>query len=132
MVNGWADDRSASPGVMAAPATMTCSYPANRTMHDRMVELVEPSRQPAAILFADLPRSCELARRLPTAVYFGLLQRLTETFDELVNGRGGIVGKHAGDGMTAFFLETQLGDKGRAAAAALRTAAELHRPTPEL
>src|SRR4051812_5563530 len=72
-------------------------------MYERMARLVEPGRHQAAILFADLQGSGELSRRLPTASYFQVVRTLTAEFDRLVGVHCGVVGKHAGDGMTAFF-----------------------------
>jgi class 3 adenylate cyclase len=69
-----------------------------------MSALLEPARRPAAILFADLEASSALARRLPTPSYFALIRRLALRADRAVVERGGIVGKHVGDGVTAFFL----------------------------
>lgn len=94
-------------------------------MYQRMVALIEPSRHQAAILFADLQGSAELSRRLPTAVYFQLVRELTADFDRLVGTHCGVVGKHAGDGMTAFFLAEDAGSAAGAAAAALRAAREI-------
>ena len=39
----------------------------------------------------------------------------------------GVVGKHVGDGMTAFFLASQTGGEGSACCAALRTVDELQK-----
>jgi class 3 adenylate cyclase len=92
------------------------------TMYERMVRLVEPGRHQAAILFADLQGSGELSRRLPTSSYFLLVRALTAEFDRLVGAHCGVVGKHAGDGMTAFFLADDAGSPAAAAASALRAA----------
>ncbi|MCU1589943.1 MAG: cyaB [Frankiales bacterium] len=94
-------------------------------MYERMVRLVEPGRHQAAILFADVQGSGELSRRLPTASYFQLVRALTAEFDRLVGAHCGVVGKHAGDGMTAFFLADDAGSPAAAAASVLRAAREL-------
>src|SRR4051812_20387635 len=94
-------------------------------MYERMARLVEPGRHQAAILFADLQGSGELSRRLPTSSYFLLVRALTAEFDRLVGANNGVVGKHAGDGMTAFFLADDAGAPAAAAASALRAAHEL-------
>ena len=73
-------------------------------MYERMARLIEPGRRAAAILFADLQASGALSRRLPSAVYFRLISALTTAIDAVVGDHDGIVGKHAGDGVTAFFL----------------------------
>jgi class 3 adenylate cyclase len=89
-------------------------------LFERMLEFVVPQRRPVAILFADLEGSTALSRRLSAAEYFALLRRLTREIDAQVVGSGGIVGKHAGDGVTAFFLADGAGEESRAAAGALR------------
>ncbi|HWL65771.1 MAG TPA: adenylate/guanylate cyclase domain-containing protein [Actinomycetota bacterium] len=88
-------------------------------MFERMIDLVEPGRNPAAILFCDLQDSGVLSRRLPSAAYFKLVRALTDAIDECVVQHKGIVGKHAGDGVTAFFLADDLGSPSGAAHAAI-------------
>ena len=91
-------------------------------MFQRMAKLVEPGRHRAAILFADLQSSSELSRRLPSAAYFKLICAATTAIDEAIVRHSGIVGKHAGDGVTAFFLADDLGGSSAAARAALDAA----------
>src|SRR2546423_1940034 len=91
-------------------------------MYERMSRLVTPSRHAATILFADLQSSGELSRQLPTSRYFEVVRELTTAFDQLVAEECGIVGKHVGDGMTAFFLVEDTGSPSSAAAACVRTA----------
>ena len=91
-------------------------------MFERMARLIEPGRRPAAILFADLQSSGPLSRRLPSAGFFGLIRSLTTAIDEVVGRFGGVVGKHAGDGVTAFFLAEDAGSPSAAARAALEAA----------
>lgn len=95
-------------------------------MYERMVKLVEPASRQGAILFCDLEGSTELARELPTAQYFRLIRSLWTEIDALVASENGIVGKHAGDGATAFFLADDTGSASEAAAAAIRTARGIH------
>ena len=95
-------------------------------MYERMAKLVEPASRQGAILFCDLEGSTELARTLPTAQYFRLIRSLWTEIDALVAHNSGIVGKHAGDGATAFFLVDDLGSPSEAAAAAVRTARAIH------
>ena len=91
-------------------------------MFERMSRLIEPGRHPAAILFADLQSSGTLSRRLPSAGYFRVIRGLTTAIDDLVGEFGGIVGKHAGDGVTAFFLADDTGSASSAARAAIEAA----------
>jgi class 3 adenylate cyclase len=101
-------------------------------MYERMAQLVDPGRHQAAILFADLQDSGELSRRLSTARYFKLIRTLTTRFDRTVAENCGIIGKHAGDGMTAFFLIDDTRGAGEAVANALRTARQVHRTSASL
>ena len=90
-------------------------------MHARMAELADPGRHAAAVVFVDLQGSSALSRRLPTAAYFDVIRRISTEFDRLTANGAGLVGKHVGDGMTAFFLAEHCGDPAAAAACALRT-----------
>ena len=63
-----------------------------------------PSRRPSAVLFGDLEQSSALARRMSTSSYFALGRRLVRAADRCVIEQGGLVGRHVGDGITAFFL----------------------------
>jgi len=94
----------------------------DRTMHERMAALVQPGPRSAAVLFADLEASGSLSRQLPSPVYFRLVRDIRTALETEVAGCGGIVGKHAGDGVTAYFMAEQLGSPSRAARAALETA----------
>ena len=71
---------------------------------ERMQRVARAGRRPAAILFADLEGSSSLARRLSTASYFALGRRLVRAADQCVIDAGGLVGRHVGDGVVAFFL----------------------------
>ena len=70
----------------------------------RMRHLAQVSQRPAAIMFADLEGSAQLSKRMPTAAYFGLIRRMTRAADECVIAEGGLVGRHVGDGVVAFFV----------------------------
>jgi class 3 adenylate cyclase len=91
----------------------------DRAMFERMAALLEPARRPAAILFADIEASGRLSRRLPTTAYFELVREITTAVDDVVIARRGLVGKHAGDGVTAFFIAEQLRSDSEAARAAI-------------
>jgi len=88
-------------------------------MFERMARLIEPGRRRAAILFADIQASGVLSRRLSSAAYFKLIRAATTAIDQVVVEHDGIVGKHAGDGVTAFFMADDLGSDSSAARAAL-------------
>jgi class 3 adenylate cyclase len=91
-------------------------------MLERMTRLHRPGKRRAALLFADLQSSGILTRRLSSAAYFRFAQSLTTAMDEVVVRRNGIIGKHAGDGLTAFFLAEHLGSASAAARAAIESA----------
>jgi len=88
----------------------------------RMARLAAPGRRAAAVLFADLEGSGDIARGLSGAAYFRLISALTERIDRAVVRRSGIIGKHAGDGVTAFFVADDLGGPSGAARAAIEAA----------
>jgi class 3 adenylate cyclase len=96
-----------------------------------MLPLTQAARRPSAILFADLESSTPLARRLSTEAYFALIRRLVVRADESVVRAGGIVGKHVGDGITAFFLAEQRGSESAAARACLEVARDLRHDAAE-
>ncbi|HEX2295652.1 MAG TPA: adenylate/guanylate cyclase domain-containing protein [Actinomycetota bacterium] len=98
----------------------------DEAMYERMAKLVEPRSKEGAILFCDLEGSTDLARTLPSAEYFRLVRSLWTEIDALVARSNGIVGKHAGDGASAFFLVDDLGSASRAASAAITTARGIH------
>jgi class 3 adenylate cyclase len=89
---------------------------------ERLTRLIQPDVRPAAMLFADLEGSTRIARELPTRAYFQLIARFIATFDACAVEHAGVVGKHAGDGASAFFLVQECGSPSRAAAAAIRAA----------
>jgi len=92
---------------------------------DRMALVERPDRRPAAVLMADLEASSPLARRLSTAQYFAFGRRLIRTADQCIVDHGGIVGRHAGDGVVAFFLVETAGSESAAARACIDTARAL-------
>jgi class 3 adenylate cyclase len=92
---------------------------------ERMARLTKPGRHSAAILFADLQSSGVLSRRLPSAVYFSLVRALVTAIDRVVIDQQGVVGRHAGDGATSFFLTDDLGSPSASARAAIGAAREI-------
>lgn len=110
----------------ALPATvLNLVARGDEEMYRRMAKLTEPGRHKAAVLFADLQSSAVLSRRLPSAAYFKLIRAITTAMDEVVVAERGIVGKHAGDGLTAFFLSEDLGSGSAAARAAITAARKI-------
>lgn len=99
---------------------------------DRMQRVAKAARRPAAILFADLEASSPLARRLPTAAYFGLSRRLVREADRHVVAGGGLVGRHVGDGVAAFFLAETAGSEAAAAKACVAVAREFRNAVPDV
>lgn len=110
----------------ALPATvLNLVARGDEEMYRRMAKLTEPGRHKAAVLFADLQSSAVLSRRLPSAAYFKLIRAITTAMDGVVVEEQGIVGKHAGDGLTAFFLSEDLGSGSAAARAAIAAARKI-------
>jgi class 3 adenylate cyclase len=92
---------------------------------ERMQQVAKPGRRPAAVLFADLESSSALARRLSTASYFALGRRMTRAADQCVVDAGGLVGRHVGDGVVAFFLADSAGSESGAARSCIRAARDI-------
>jgi class 3 adenylate cyclase len=111
------------PGLPASVLSLVAR--GDEAMFGRMARLTDPGRRKAAVLFADLQASSALSRRLPSAAYFKLIRAITTAMDECIIEEGGIVGKHAGDGVTAFFLSEDLGSESAAASAAVRAARKI-------
>jgi class 3 adenylate cyclase len=98
---------------------------ADLTHLERMRVVERPDRHPAAILMADLESSSPLARRLSTAQHFAFGRRLVRAEDRCIIDAGGIVGRHAGDGVVAFFLAETAGSESAAARACIASARTL-------
>ena len=115
--------------IMYAPAlpASVLSFVArgDEAMYTRMTRLVEPGRHKAAVLFADLQASAALSRKLPSAAYFKLIRSITTAIDDVVCKQTGIVGKHAGDGVSAFFLVDDTDNDSAAVRAAIEAAREI-------
>ena len=92
---------------------------------ERMRIVEKPDRRPTAILMADLEASSPLARRLSTAQFFAFTRRLVRAADQCIIDAGGIVGRHAGDGVVAYFLADTAGSESAAARACITAAAAL-------
>ena len=86
---------------------------------ERMRVVEHPDRHPAAILMADLEASSPLARRLSTAQYFAFVRRFVRASDQCVVDAGGIVGRHAGDGLVDYFLAETAGSESAAVRACI-------------
>jgi class 3 adenylate cyclase len=99
---------------------------------DRMQQVARAGRRPAAILFADLEGSSPLSKRLSTASYFALGRRLVRAADRCVIDAGGIVGRHVGDGVVAFFLAETLGSESAAPRAYIDAARSLRGAVAEV
>jgi class 3 adenylate cyclase len=101
--------------------------------HLERMRLVERAdRRPAAILIADLEASSPLARRVSTAQYFAFGRRLVRAADQCILDEGGIVGRHAGDGVTAFFLAETFGSESEAARSCIAASRALRRALAEV
>jgi class 3 adenylate cyclase len=92
---------------------------------ERMRAVEHPDRRPAAILMADLEASSLLARRLSTEQYFVFGRRFVRAADRCIIDTDGIVGRHAGDGVVAFFLADIAGSESSAARSCITAARNL-------
>jgi class 3 adenylate cyclase len=99
---------------------------------ERMALVAQAGRRPAAVLMADLEGSSSLARRLSTAQYFAFGRRLVRSADQCVVDHGGIVGRHVGDGVVAFFLGETAASESAAARACIETARALRAAVSEV
>ncbi len=115
---------------MAMLATMT--FTADLGHVARMGRVAKAGRRPAAILFADLEGSSPLSRRLSTASYFSLGRRLVRAADQCVVDAGGLVGRHVGDGVGAFFLAETAGSESAAARSCIAAARSLREAVAEV
>jgi class 3 adenylate cyclase len=124
------DGSHAGTAVIYKPAAGMATLGAVAALGDldhfaRMLGVAKPARRPAAILFADLESSSGLARRLSTAGYFAVGRRFVNAADRCVLADGGLVGRHVGDGVGAFFLAETAGSESAAARACIAAAREL-------
>jgi class 3 adenylate cyclase len=101
-------------------------------LFERIASLATPRAEPAAVLFVDLESSTRLSRQLSTAAYFELISHVLTATDNAIARNDGIVGKHAGDGATAFFRSSDAGGASRAALNAIQTALEVQGVVGEL
>lgn len=92
---------------------------------ERMNAVARPGRRPGAVLFADLEASTPLSKRVSTAQYFAFGRRLVRGVDQCLIDHGGIVGRHAGDGVTGFFLAETAGSESAAARSCIEAARAL-------
>jgi len=119
-----ADGRVAGTAILYKPAAgmatlSTLAAQGDLGHFERMQAVAHPARRPAAILFADLEGSSSLSRRLSTASYFALGRRFVRAADACVIEAGGLVGRHVGDGVVAFFLAETAGSESGAARACI-------------
>ena len=98
----------------------------------RMQQLGQAARRPTAVLFADLEGSAQLSKRMPTSAYFKLIRRITRAADECVIDAGGLVGRHAGDGVASFFVAETFGSESTAARACIEAAKALQDCMPDI
>ena len=100
-------------------------------MFERMANLQEPRRCQGAVLFADLEGSTRLSRLLPTSAYFSMIRSLATHADAAIADNDGVVGRHAGDGVSAFFLVSDGANASNIAASAITTARRIQTAATE-
>ncbi|MFY9614456.1 MAG: adenylate/guanylate cyclase domain-containing protein [Candidatus Dormiibacterota bacterium] len=92
---------------------------------ERSARLIKPGRRQAVVLFADLQASSLLSRNLPSAVFFKVVQSVITEVDAAIATHEGVVGRHAGDGLSAFFVVEQVGSASAACRAAVEAAKDI-------
>ena len=98
----------------------------------RMRSVASARRRPAAILFADLEGSSALSRTLSTSSYFAAGRRIVRATDRCVVDAGGLVGRHVGDGVVAFFPVEVFDSESAAASACICAARDIEAAMPEV
>jgi class 3 adenylate cyclase len=121
------DGRLAGTAIMLKPAASmsvlaTATALGDLRHFERMQSVAKAGRRAAAMLFADLESSSQLARRLSTASYFTLARRIVRAADQSIVDNGGLVGRHTGDGVVAFFLAETAGSESKATRCCIQTA----------
>jgi class 3 adenylate cyclase len=99
---------------------------------ERTRSVASARRRPAAILFADLEGSSALSRTLSTSSYFAAGRRIVRATDRCVVDAGGLVGRHVGDGVVAFFPVEVFESESAAAKACIRAARDIKAAMPEV
>ncbi|WP_027006312.1 adenylate/guanylate cyclase domain-containing protein [Conexibacter woesei] len=117
------------PGLSGAALSLLAS--GDHRSLERLLDTSRPARRRAALLFADLEGSSALARSLPAAEYFRLIRRLMSRADAAIVDRGGLVGRHAGDGLSALFLADQIGSESATARACIEAAQAIAAEQPD-
>jgi class 3 adenylate cyclase len=69
---------------------------------------------------------------LSTAQYFAFVRRLVRAADDRIIDEGGIVGRHSGDGVVAFFLAETIGSESAVARSCIVTARALRSVVAEV
>jgi class 3 adenylate cyclase len=98
----------------------------------RTRSVAHAGRRPGAILFADLEGSSALSRTLSTSSYFATARRLVRATDRCVVDAGGLVGRHVGDGVVAFFPSEVFDSESAAAMASIRAARDIEAAMPDV
>jgi class 3 adenylate cyclase len=124
------DGRFAGACSLSKPAAGMSRLSAGAALADlshleRMRVVESPDRRPAAILMADIEASTPLSRRLSTAQYFAFIRRLVRATDQRILDEQGVVGRHSGDGIVAFFLADAAGSESAAARSCIAAAMSL-------
>lgn len=99
---------------------------------ERQRSVAQARRRPAAILFADLEGSSALSRTLSTGNYFAAGRRIVRATDRCVVDAGGLVGRHVGDGVVAFFPVEVFGSESAAAMGCVRAAGDIAASMPDI
>ena len=111
------------PGLRASVLSVVAA--GDTQQFEMMARMSAPGQRRAAIMFADIEGSTALSRILPSATYFELISEATRAIDEIILRHGGLVGKHMGDGTSAFFVGVEHSSHSGAARASIVAAQEI-------
>lgn len=111
------------PGLRASVLSVVAQ--GDTQQFELMSRLAIPGPRQTAILFADLESSTRISRKLSSEANFEFIVSLMQAMDEVVLSHGGLVGKHTGDGISAFFIADEHPGYSGAVRAAMVAAASI-------
>ena len=92
-----------------------------------------PIYSDVAVLMADIQDSTSICAELPSNEYFMLINDFWMAGQEAISAFSGVAGKHAGDGVTFFFLPNEGGEKQEnITLLAIKTAIEFSKKAKEI
>jgi class 3 adenylate cyclase len=118
------------PGLRASVLSKLIS--GDEEVLERISDLAEPGPRSTAILFVDIQSSSHLSKQLASDVYFELIRDFSQSIGKIVSSHAGLIGKHVGDGASAFFVASEHGAESAAIRAAIVSAREIQTSFTEI